>query len=80
MMSLAQRIDPLKIALGVFVVLGLVLTAVAGYAVLVPSGGSLAVPTITVGMAISVLSGVSLVAFVVILSKAFEHQIFGRKH
>jgi phosphate/sulfate permease len=34
-------IDPLKIAIGVFVVLGVVLTAVAGYALIETLGGGL---------------------------------------
>jgi hypothetical protein len=79
-MSLTQRIDPIKTAIGVFVVLGLVLTAVAGYAILAPAGASLALPTISVGMAVSVLSSVSLVAFVVVVSKVFERQMTSRKH
>ena len=50
-------IDPLKIALGVFVVLGLVLTAVAGYALLDSFGALSALPP---ELAMTVVFGAAL--------------------
>ncbi|WP_276299870.1 hypothetical protein [Halorussus lipolyticus] len=68
-----ERFDPLRVAIGLFVVLGVVLTAVAGYAVLAPTG-----LTISADLAVSVLSGVSLAAFAVVLTMWLRNQM-GRR-
>jgi uncharacterized membrane protein YdfJ with MMPL/SSD domain len=52
-------IDPIKSALGVFVVLGLVLTAVAGYAILQSVGG---LATISAELGMTLVFGILLVA------------------
>ena len=72
-----SRLDPLKIALGVFVLLGIGLTTIGGYAIVLATGGS---PSISVNSAVSILSGISLLAFVVVASKAFDRRTSGRNH
>ncbi|USZ69425.1 hypothetical protein NGM10_06745 [Halorussus salilacus] len=66
-----QRIDPLKVALGVFVVLGLALTGVAGYAVVASTVG---LPSLSLGATVMLLSGSSLVVFVLVASKFFDYR------
>ncbi|ODR80994.1 hypothetical protein BG842_10530 [Haladaptatus sp. W1] len=76
-LTLRTRIDPIKIALGVFTVLGLALTGVAGYALLSTGGGSV---LISANTAVALLSGTSLVVFVLLASKVFERRMAGRGH
>ncbi|WP_132058108.1 hypothetical protein [Halorussus amylolyticus] len=68
-------IDPIKTALGVFVVLGVVLTGVAGYALLSTVGSPVA---LSPGLAVALLSGGSLVAFVLVASKLFQRRTHRR--
>ncbi|MFC7081587.1 hypothetical protein [Halorussus caseinilyticus] len=72
--KVSERFDLIRAAIGLFVVLGVVLTAVAGYALL---------PSVSVGistdLAVSVLSGVSLVAFGVVLTMWLNRQTGRRK-
>lgn len=70
---LTERFDLLRAAIGLFVVLGLVLTAVAGYAVLAPFDVN-----ISTDLAVSVLSGISLLAFAVLLT-AWLNESTGRR-
>jgi len=69
--TLLDRLGLLELALVVFGVVGVALTAVAGYAVVstldLPISGS-------PGLAVAVLSGVSLVTFVVVVSKVFRRR------
>lgn len=72
--KLIERFDLLRAAIGLFVVLGVVLTALAGYTVLAPVGLSL-----SVDLAVSVLSGVSLLAFAAVLTMWLNRQTGRRK-
>lgn len=60
---LIRRIDPIKTALGVFVVLGLALTGVAGYALVATISTS---ESLSPGAAVALLSSLSLVAFLLV--------------
>lgn len=71
---LTERFDLLRVAIGLFVVVGIALTAVAGYALL----GTLGV-TVTTSLAVAVLSGVSLLAFAVALTVWLNRGTKGRK-
>lgn len=66
---LSERFDLLRAAIGLFVVLGVVLTVGAGYAVLASTGFSL-----SADLAVSLLSGVSLVAFAALLTTWLRRQ------
>ncbi|WP_128477195.1 hypothetical protein [Halorussus pelagicus] len=70
---LTQRFDVLRAAIGLFVTLGVVLTGVAGYALFAPSNLS-----VSADVAVSVLSGVSLVAFAAVLT-AWLNRSTGRR-
>lgn len=70
---LADRFDPLRAAIGLFVVLGVALTGVAGYAML-PANVS-----VSADLAVSLLSGVSLVAFAVLVTRWLHGQTERRR-
>ncbi len=61
--QLTRRFDVLRAAIGLFVLLGVVLTAAAGYALLPAPNVA-----ISADLAVAVLSGVSLVAFATLLT------------
>jgi predicted anti-sigma-YlaC factor YlaD len=71
---LTERFDVLRAAIGLFVVLGVVLTAVAGYALLAPASFA-----ISADLAVSLLSGVSLLAFAVVLTMWLHNQMGRRR-
>lgn len=62
----AERFDLLRVAIAVFVLLGVALTGVAGFALWRLGGQGV---TLSPGAAVSVLSGVSLIVFAVVLTK-----------
>ena len=70
---LTQRFDLLRAVIGVYVVLGIVLTAGAGYALF-----QFANVSVSADLAVAVLSGVSLVAFAALLT-AWLHNTTGRR-
>lgn len=63
MTTITERFDLLRVAIGLFVAVGIALTAVAGYALLSTVG-----VTVTADLVVAVLSGVSLLAFAVVLT------------
>jgi len=71
--QLTQRFDLLRAAIGLFVLLGVVLTAAGGYALFAPANVA-----ISADLAVAILSGVSLVAFAALLT-AWLHNTTGRR-
>ncbi|WP_237560579.1 hypothetical protein [Halostella litorea] len=72
-MTLRNSIDPLRIALGVFIVLGIVMTGVGGYAVL-STTGSVAGLEFSASAASAAVTGLALVVVAVALSREFSHR------
>jgi hypothetical protein len=70
---LTERFDLIQAAIGLFVVLGVTLTAVAGYALLAPLNFA-----ISTDLTVALLSGVSLLAFAVALTFWLSSK-FGRR-
>jgi len=74
MTSVTERFDLLQAVIGLFTVVGVALTAVAAYALFDTFG-----VTLSTDLAVSVLSGVSLVAFLVVLSSWFYRDVGRRR-
>lgn len=72
--GLSERFDLLRAAIGLFVGLGVVLTALGVYVVL--AFANISVPT---NLVVSVLSGVSLVAFAALLTTWLHGQTSRRR-
>ncbi|WP_121822523.1 hypothetical protein [Halostella salina] len=68
-MTFRNLIDPLRVAVGVFIVLGVVLTGVAGYAILTTMGASLQFSN---SFAVTAITGVAFVGVFIALSKALS--------
>lgn len=69
-----RRLDPLQAVIGLFVFLGVALTAVAGYAMVDTFG-----VTFTPDLAVAVLSAVSLAAFLAVTSSWFREDVGRRR-